>query len=59
MNAPRSLARPRMLIRVLTSALKRTLKRIFTRRYKPSLALSPEAIQQLQALSQVYYEQAS
>ncbi len=56
---PRSLARPRILLRVVGSALKRTLRRVFTRKYETSLALSPEAISRLQALPQVCYEQVS
>jgi 2-polyprenyl-6-methoxyphenol hydroxylase-like FAD-dependent oxidoreductase len=58
-NPPRSLASPRMITRVFGSALKRSFKRIFGREHEITLALSREAIQRLQALPEVRYEQAS
>lgn len=58
-NSPRSLARPHMLALVFRSALKRTLKRVFTGKHETFFALSPEAINQLHALPQMHYKQAS
>jgi hypothetical protein len=58
-NPPLSLARPRILARVLWSALKRTLGRLSAREHEPSFALSAEALKHLHALPQMRYEQVS
>jgi 2-polyprenyl-6-methoxyphenol hydroxylase-like FAD-dependent oxidoreductase len=59
MNPPNSLARPTMLVRVLRSAIKRILKRVFTRKHETASALSSEALHQLRALPEIHYEQVS
>ncbi len=59
MKPPRSLAAPRMVIRVLANALKRYLKRIFGCEYQPSFALLLEAMQQIQARPEACYEPVS
>jgi 2-polyprenyl-6-methoxyphenol hydroxylase-like FAD-dependent oxidoreductase len=59
LNKPLSLARPRMIARVFWSAFKRTLRRLSARESEPSFALSPEALKQLRALTEMRYEQVS
>ncbi len=59
MNSPRSLARPTMFVRVLRSAIRRALKRLFTGKHETSFALSSEALHQLHTLPEMRYEQVS